>query len=508
MNPDAVITDEWIDDSKIPGDPNSGKGKTFEHHVLLADGRETRTFYRYGTNEQVGNPEQTTNKDQKSSYDDAVKRATPPGGRPEIAINGQRKGWDPRTGDYTVDLGPVTSTAASTQPNQTAEDEAQAVQDKREKEWNQANGGLYETHAARRTREAKEANDAEAKAAREKAGATAEEARNRPQISYRKVGTKTYKVLTYPDGKEEVSPSALPPDVTDDQVTTINGQPARVVRDENGKATGIEVLPITGQGTDPTFTGSPAPWMPKAVVDDLQSYSKQLNEAVKTGAITPAKASALMEARRKEAAAAIDNQLDAAKTVYGAGITERGQDVSLANARLSASQAGIQQGLSYFKEVNPWLKRGSTAGADAFLAIRNMAYQDAQRYGGLDTFQHTPIPAAVQSAANSITITSPDGTTVTVPHGAGAAASPPAAPAAPAMAPVEPDPGLVGPPPADPQQLAQGPQPTGFAAIDQYSKQIDSGMPTTVSGMEDSFRLAGMEEDAIAASRQNLLGAA
>lgn len=415
--------------------------------------------------------------------------------------------------------------ASATDPGAAAQD-ANQVELQRQRERNAAlpadQDPAYETDAERRARGRQTVTD-QGTAAEKAAAATrqaaadqrqaeqdkaAAEARNRPQVSYKKIGTKTYKVLTYPDGREEVSESALPPDITDDQITTVNGQPARVVRDPNGKATGLEVLPVSGQGSDPTFTGSPPPWVPQAVRDDLTGYSKQLQDAVASGAITPARATQLMQDRYRSAQAAIDNQLDAAKSVYTGETNQRTQDISLANARLTASQQGINRGLDFFKEVNPRLKEGSTAGADAFLAMRNLAYQDAQRYGGLNEIPRVPIPAALQSAANSITITQPDGTTVTVPHGGGAAGPSPAAPAAPAMAPVQPSPDLPNPNAANLLGSMRAPAPTGFAAVDQISNQIEQGPPLTFSSMEDTFRRAGMDEDAIAASRRNFLGAA
>lgn len=411
---------------------------------------------------------------------------------------------------------------ANADPGAAAQD-ANEVELQRQREANNAlpadQDPSYETDAQRRARgrqtaldqgaaaekQATQARQAEQDKRQAEQDRAAAEARNRPQVSYKKVGTKTYKVLTYPDGRpDEVSESALPPDITDDQITTVNGQPARVVRDANGKATGLEVLPVSGQGTNPTFTGSPPPWVPQAVRDDLTGYSKQLQDAVASGAITPARATQLMSDRYKSAQAAVDNQLDAAKTVYGAGVTERGQDVTTANARLNYAQNAQAEALRTSTSINDWVNPGSDAGWNLYQSLRQQAYADAQRYGGLDKLPHTPVPAAIQSAANSITITQPDGTTVTVPHGGGAAGPSPAAPPAPAMAPVQPSPDL----PSPTAGLMDRAGPTGFAAVDQISNQIEQGGQLTFSGMEDTFRRAGMDEDAIAASRQNFLGAA
>ena len=111
----------------------------------------------------------------------------------------------------------------------------QAAEDEREKQWNQANGGLYETHAARREREAREKREADAAARQQRADADAEAARNQPTVSTRQEsrGGKTYTVQTTtpkgggdptikvfgPDGKEV--PGGLPDEAGKDTTTTV-----------------------------------------------------------------------------------------------------------------------------------------------------------------------------------------------------------------------------------------------------------------------------------------------
>lgn len=403
--------------------------------------------------------------------------------------------------------------------NQAAD--ANAVELQRQRERNAAlppeQDPAYETDAERRARGRQTALDQEAKAARDKAAADAQAAKDKAESDKNAANARAGALVP-----PRINPANQHVEEFDPATNTwVDKGPVKEKVDirPDGQGGYVQVKPdgtvtavtVQGQGTDPTFVGSMPSYVPKPIADDLKSYSEELAAAVKSGAITPARATALMDARLKAAQSAANNEIDAAKTIYSTGVQQRGQDQQMADSRLTASGANFRQALTSATSINDWVNPGSDAGWRLFQALLAQGQEQARQYGGLADIPREPVPAALQRAAG-ITITSPDGTVVTVPHPGGA----PTTPQTPAMAPVvdpnsqtAPAPPAPGMGPADLLGSMRAPQ-TGVGAVDAMGQQMAQQRerpPLTFDSMEEAFRKFGMDEDAIQQSRRNFMGA-
>lgn len=191
MDPNQVIDEGWEDDVVVPGVADSGKGKTYANMKLYVDGRQVWTYYRYGT-DQIFKTESLINKPQAAKWEAQEKERKSADVRAEKRVVRTSTGADPQTGrpatvteyeDGTSSYQEIGSARDARTPERAAQD----AEELREKQWNQANGGLYETHAERRARDAREG-------AHTRAEATA----NRPNIQYITRNGVIYQVTTDP----------------------------------------------------------------------------------------------------------------------------------------------------------------------------------------------------------------------------------------------------------------------------------------------------------------------
>lgn len=377
MDPKSSVTDEWIDDVKVPGNADSGKGKTFAHHVLQADGTETYTYFRYGTNDQIGNPEVSVNPTQKKSYDDAVAKATPPGGRPEININGQRMGWDPKTSDYTVPLGAVPVAPKPVEPGQ-----VQGVPNDPTIQTQQPDGTW-------------------------KTG---------PNPDYRPPAGAGGSMVERPDGVYIVKPDgstvktnlpAAPKPGTSTLVPSQDGHTYVVTVDAQGNASVKDSgLPLTG-GQAAGSGGTPTPasatgWQPDMSKPDVGIFerrtavAKMLADGVfgdPTSAAAQTKANDLLKQDLDFANTVIKNVQGIQSgegTIYSGGIQQRGQDVQLADSRTAAATSIFNNALGQIAQLLPFAKQHSKTAGPALEALLQKGYEFQQKMGGQNT------PAQVQ----------------------------------------------------------------------------------------------------------------
>jgi hypothetical protein len=304
----------------------------------------------------------------------------------------------------------------------------------------------------------------------------------------------------------------------------IDGRPYRVVRDEQGNVQRYE--PIEVQGTKPAILeDEPNPeFMVGQVTKHLWEYKRYLDGKLARGEITDAQAKDMLEQRKTLGQTWIQEQSasrTAAETLYSGELTQRGQDVSMANQRMSTGGSVFTSVLSDAADQNRYAKPGSDAVGRAALAKLWLFKQFSGQLGGT----HTPPPvkprAALEQFANAtpatpaapaagVTIKMPDGTTITS-GGPGAAAAPAGPPAS--------TPSL---PATDPQApTAPAPVPgtepvANRAAIKELEAQrhqlMQLGFPDPSSApgspfadMEDTMRAAGFDEDVIWEARNQFL---
>jgi hypothetical protein len=552
VNPDTILnpdpSSQYKDDSPMydgSGNVVSGTGaqKTYMREVRYIDGRIERTWYRYGSNEQVGQTQIARDDKQVAEWD----KMKPPYGQMFAPDKlGNLNQWNPQTKAYDI---PTGQTAASTtdpqlqRQRQLAADEAEELNRQR-----QANKALppdqdpaWETDAERRKRaedkiqqqgveaerqrQAQRQAEADTRAAAGEARAAA--AADRPQTTYKVVNGVTYKVTVDPQGNETVTKSGLPADVKDDQVTTVDGRPAVVRRDASGRATGIEVLPVTGAGLQGEPPGAPPPdFTPGNVAKSLTDYSTWINQHVTDGSLDASTASRLMAARHQLAQTAVSEQANVANVasgVYGHQVSERNADVGTANARLGASTSGFVSVLQAIQNGAKAQPKGSDAAGRAFHGLLNAQIEHARNFGGLTDVPRTPVPASV---APYLTVQLPGGHTMQITNPAAPAGQTgPGAPAIPPVQqPVTSTPGVGVP--TDPNAMASA-NASGFGSAASYQSMSPSAtsaaapqgqLPPHIAAMADSrptgnamadlemaMTAAGMTPQAIAEARQRFL---
>lgn len=87
--------------------------------------------------------------------------------------------------------------------------------------------------------------------------------------------------------------------------------------------------------------------------------------------------------------------VNAANAIYGNDVTQRGQDVTLANNRLNAANSGFSDDVKAATTLNDTLQPGSTKGADALVGMMGIRYLTAKKWGGLDQIERVKPPSTI-----------------------------------------------------------------------------------------------------------------
>lgn len=460
MNPDAVVSTYPIDE------PSATGGRDVYIIVeVLADGRIRETKFRRGTagpggqDQAVGSPTITgTDENQKKTWDQQQKaaeaKATPPGGRPTTIVQtpqGPRiYEYDPQTGQYGRDLGPAQPASPRTPEDiagdQRKEREAQTLEN--ERIWNRQNGGLYETHAERRVREARERE--------------ANQPKPSPVVSQRTVKDettgKTVTINTHADGTETRSETQVvekkeppkPQQGPDGQWgywDTSGAQP--VWKPIAGPTAGAKTSAPTqvdgewgvwtqetpgappvwtpvqgpgGAGDKPAvqrITGGwrPDPAQPGFGLFDLQA---RLLEAVARGEITNADARAALARMQPLAQAEIDRITGiegTQRSVFNTNVTQRGQDLNDIQGRRSAAGGALNNAFGYAQRFK--------LGPAHIRYLTEMQQAQIGQWGGLrDVPREQPYP--MTQGILGIGLNGRDGQQAGGPTPAGPSSSPPA----------------------------------------------------------------------------------
>lgn len=88
--------------------------------------------------------------------------------------------------------------------------------------------------------------------------------------------------------------------------------------------------------------------------------------------------------------------VNAANAIYGNDVTQRGQDVTLANNRLNAANSGFTDDVKAASSLNETLQPGSSKGADALIGMMGIRYLTAKKWGGLDPIERVKVPSTIR----------------------------------------------------------------------------------------------------------------
>lgn len=210
---------------------------------------------------------------------------------------------------------------ASTTPGDSASnspaDRALDAEKQREREWNRDNGGLYETHAERKIREAKETADADAK---KKADALANKPTNVPTTT-----TEPNLVSRNPDGslKTDPNPNYVPPKPAAGQIVTLENGTKAVFNPDTKTfdpvpvgQSNVNVPPLDPQAHMGMFAQVMSTMMQKIQNDPTMSAADKVKAMDQVAA--------QIELMHKESAEALTAQ----GNVRSQDITQRGQDMN------------------------------------------------------------------------------------------------------------------------------------------------------------------------------------
>jgi hypothetical protein len=173
---EVYISDDWQTVTKEPG---GGRKKVTAQIVTLATGRQVMYILdengkRHPTPVDSAVAGLLPDAEQRKSWAEEQNKRRPPSGKTEDVVNGQRKGWNPDTRAYDIDLGPATATGGGSQADRERDAEL-----RNEREWNARSGdprasGRYESHAEREQRERGQRTEERSANAEERAAAAAE----------------------------------------------------------------------------------------------------------------------------------------------------------------------------------------------------------------------------------------------------------------------------------------------------------------------------------------------
>lgn len=273
--------------------------------------------------------------------------------------------------------------------NQDTPEARQKAEEEREKQWNRDNGGLYETHAQRRQREAKEAEDARQQnkpsyiTAQD--GTVYEVAPGQPPKPIIQ-GAKPGQIVNVGngrlirvgnDGRAEVvydDPRA------DTKVEFRDGRWVAIGRDGQGNPTVTEIQ-VQGQNTGPRPAG---PAMPTIVVGQSQAALRQYRDQLQAEVASGRQTQAWADARWAEAKDIATATINEATLLQRERESSLNANVNLATTRLNHENSAIKTALEFALSINGKLPEGSPLGGQAFAALLGMQMIAAKRSGIYD----------------------------------------------------------------------------------------------------------------------------
>lgn len=308
----------------------------------------------------------------------------PDPGSPEPYVNIEVEVWkNPKTGAaLTVrrgedgDFEQIENVGPKPSADDDTPEKRQKAEEEREKQWNRDNGGLYETHAQRREREAKDRQAAEAtkrqqeqdarqtrideqNAATQAANARRAEAAESRAVAEANRSTTTSRNVKGGDGRDYIQIVTTSPDGKTTSVRNIG---------PDGKD--VAEIPGAPSGLAPADAPKPSGKLGEAAAD-LTALDAWLEPQVRSGKVTPAQADKIRESRRAYWETATKEQeaiVNAQSAARGQEITQRGQTLTDIGSRRSNATSIANQA------SNDWMgyadKFGSAPTSSLAAAIR------------------------------------------------------------------------------------------------------------------------------------------
>lgn len=369
MDPKGIYRQETVDDIKIPGNADSGKGKTYAVHTIYNDGTEIWEYRRYSgqgpENDPIVSTETLTNAEQEKRWASQQRTAQQQTDQSERKITRTGEGVDPKTGkparvtEYESGEPRYDELKPDTKPD------GQII--------NAGNGRiiLVKPDGSKQVIE-------EGKPVDQKDGTIVN------------LGKRGVFVIRADGTSEQVIPSEAP---EAEKPTMIGGKPYTL---QDGKYVPV---PIEGQakpGQGPSLADLQTRY--GRTVEDLQAYAAKLQDALAQGIITQAE----FDARWQEAKSVanvkiqeINSLVSTQRAIYSDQSANWRQEQATANTRLNASTQAMQLGMRAAESMKGLDPAGS-AGAGQLWGTLAAGRAAGQMYGGYDGGAAPAMPAALQ----------------------------------------------------------------------------------------------------------------
>ncbi len=455
MDPKGIKLQETVDDQKIPGNADSGKGKTYAIHTIYNDGTETWQYRRYSGKGPESDPivttETTINEDQEKRW-----RASQPTATSQATAGRQQQtrvmSTNPDTGkpawkitnyDSTVEYDenvPATVTggvAANAKGKKGTVENGEWVE--REIEPDGSQGRIVEQRPA--TQAEKDAASGRDKEKETKDEATRKETETKKgqwtEIKRSTDETTGKTVATFRNGlgeteEREITVTKAPEKPTIREDPNNPGKWISIQSDPSEPG-GVKITSVAGpEGVKPGQGPSIADLQVRygTVVEDLQAYASKLQDALAKGIITQAEhdkrwgeAKSVAQVKVNE----LNNLVTTQSGLYGQQAANWRQEQATANTRLQASTNALQLGVNSADKLTGASGQGQMGTIWSTLTAGRAA---GEMYGG---YASGPPPALPPAAASIMNMEiNQDGSITMRPKGGAAAGGAPGATGMPA----------------------------------------------------------------------------
>ena len=372
MDPNKVVRDQWLDDQDLSQYGMSGQ-KGYVHVVVYANGKKTVSAYKYGKEGEAQDPFKTIDTidvEQQKEWNN------PP---PTRVIGGQVTQYNPETGQYDRPIGASGGAVPSTENNPPPEKD----QGGRHYVW-RANppgqaGGQWEDVGP--------------------GPENAQERQARIDSKPTVVNTNTTeRFIVRSDGTQVPNPNYVPPKPEDKYSQTVQDKTTGTWWGLKKDGSGWEQ--IQG-GPNTTVTRLPAgigEFQPDATKPGYGLFERRaaLLDLVAKGTITEAQMKEIL-AQDQALTTSLANQQSAvttgANTAYDNLTTQRSQDITQADARLTAANTQSSNALTFANQNAVGIARSGVS--DIFGPLQRMQTLNAVRAGGMETPDSVPLPKAL-----------------------------------------------------------------------------------------------------------------
>ncbi len=166
---------------------------------------------------------------------------------------------------------------------------------------------------------------------------------------------------------------------------TINGVLYTEELDASGQITGLKRVPMTG---GPSGNAPPIPTpadSQEAGIQQLNTYRQTLRQMELTGELSPEESKEAFRIAHEAQQAHLNAAIKASEGVYSTNVQQRGQDIQLANQRMSSSVTAMQNSMQNVMALNQVVQPGSQAAAKSLPAMMALQLMMSGAMGGTAT---------------------------------------------------------------------------------------------------------------------------